>query len=255
LKEMEVNDGLGDYFTPYVKEAFVMFSSPHLIAIAACALIAVLFYLFRRRIRSSAALRNGIRYALAVLLILMEVSLDAWNVIGGIWEATNSLPLELCSITLLLSIVMLFTRSKLLFQILFFAGIGGALQAILTPNLAYPFPHFRFYQFFVAHLAIILASLYMIWIESYRTTWKSVGYAMVFLNVLLVFVGAIDYFLGANYMFLMHKPDTASLLDFLGPYPYYLIVEEFVALAIFALMQLVCFEIPSRFRKRSKGEA
>jgi hypothetical integral membrane protein (TIGR02206 family) len=241
---------MSGFFSPSATDAFVMFSTSHLISIALCMLIAISLFVFRKQIQSSRSARDFIRYFLAGLLILMEVSLDAWNISEGIWELDYNLPLELCSITLLLSIVMLFTRSRLLYQVLFFAGIGGALQAILTPNLAYAFPHFRFIQFFVAHLAIILASLYMTWIESYRPTWKSVGYAMLFLNILLVGVGAVDYLLDANYMFLIQKPDTPSLLDYLGGYPYYLIVEEFVALIIFAAMYVLFFQIPNLFRKK-----
>jgi hypothetical integral membrane protein (TIGR02206 family) len=61
---------------------------------------------------------------------------------------------------------------------------------------------------------------------------------MIFLNILLVVVGGTDYWLDANYMFLMHKPEGASLLDLLGPYPYYLAVEEVIAFVIFTIMYL-----------------
>jgi len=78
----------------------------------------------------------------------------------------------------------------------------------------------------------------MTWIENVRPTLKSIGIAMVFLNMLVVAVGAADVFLQANYMFLLHKPDSASILDWLGPYPYYLISEEIMALVLFFVMLL-----------------
>ena len=36
--------------------------------------------------------------------------------------------------------------------------------------------------------------------------------------------------LDANYFWLMGKPPVGSLLDFMGPWPWYILVAEFVAL-------------------------
>jgi hypothetical integral membrane protein (TIGR02206 family) len=171
-----------------------------------------------------------------------------------IWDVQTSLPLELCSVTLLLSILMLIFRSRWLYPIILFAGIGGALQAVLTPNLAYAFPHYRFIHFFVAHSAIILAALYMTWIEGLKPTWKSVGGAMLFLNGLALIVWIVDDALGANYMFLAGKPSTPSILDVLGPYPLYILAEEAIALLFFSLLMLLFEVLPGgrlyvRFRK------
>ncbi|MNW54785.1 Integral membrane protein [compost metagenome] len=137
----------------------------------------------------------------------------------------------------------------MLYHFLFFAGMCGALQAVLTPNLFYGYPHFRFLEFYIAHLAIILAPLYMTWVEEYRPSWRSIGWTMLFLNVLAVAVGALNVILGSNYMFLRHKPDTPSLLDLLGPYPYYLLVEEGIALVMFAAVYAIFFVIPKKLRE------
>ncbi|WP_339322002.1 TIGR02206 family membrane protein [Paenibacillus sp. FSL W8-0194] len=236
-----------------MSEPFVPFSASHLLMLLTLAVFSFLLYAFRVPLRTRPQLKHLLRYALAALLAVSQAVLDAWNIAEGAWSATYTLPLELCSITLLLSVVMLLTRSRVLYGILFFAGIGGALQALVTPNLAFGYPHIRFFQFFVAHMLIILASLYMTWIENYKPTWRSVGMAMIFLNAAAVVVGTLDYLLGANYMFLMHKPSTPSLLDYLGPHPFYLLVEEGIALLIFVLMHLVCFVLPEKRAKTGKS--
>jgi hypothetical integral membrane protein (TIGR02206 family) len=201
-------------------------------------LLAVIIALYtqRHRIRQSRLLTTSIRYASIAALLLPELLLNLWYVSEKTWDVRYTLPLELCSITLVLSVVMLLNRSFLLYQILFFAGMGGALQAIITPNLFYAFPHFRFFHFFIVHSFIIVAVLYMTWIERYRPTFKSIGLTMIFLNAALVVVGGLDVWLDANYMFLRHKPETASVMDVLGPYPYYLISLELFAAAVFILM-------------------
>ncbi|GIP29275.1 permease [Paenibacillus sp. J23TS9] len=236
-----------------MSDPFVLFSSPHLLALLLLVVTSLLLYAFRHRLQRSPRNKKILRYTLAALLAGSEAVLDIWNITEGTWSPKYTLPLELCSLTLLLSIIMLLSKSRLLYEILFFAGIGGALQALITPNLGYPFPHIRFYQFFAAHILIILASLYMTWIENYRPTWKSIGLTMIFLNVAALLVGITDYYVGANYMFLMHKPSTASILDWLGPYPVYLLAEEGIALLIFTIMLLLFFVIPEKISRTGKS--
>ncbi|MDP4099052.1 TIGR02206 family membrane protein [Paenibacillus sp. P96] len=237
----------------YSSDVFQAFSSPHLVWIGIIAAVVWLLFVLRHQIRSRDKLRAWLRWLLAAILLASEVCLQCWYIQQQVWDASRTLPLELCSITLLLSSVMLMTRSRLLYQFLFFAGIAGALQAVVTPNLAYDFPHFRFIQFFVAHAAIILASLYMTWVEGCRPTWKSIGLAMLFLNGCALIVWIADLLLDANYMFLRGKPDTPSLLDLLGPYPYYILAEEAVAFMFFSCM-LLLFKLLSGKRESASEE-
>ncbi|MNC26259.1 Integral membrane protein [compost metagenome] len=55
-------------------------------------------------------------------------------------------------------------------------------------------------------------------------------------------------------MFLQHKPDTPSLLDLLGPYPYYLLVEEGIALFMFVVMYALFFIIPKKLGRHLKRQ-
>lgn len=227
-----------------VAAEFTAFSLPHIIALAVFICLVVLLYACRHYLKGRA---NAIRYTLIAVLILSEVTLNVWYIWQGRYDIKDTLPLELCSITLYLCIVMLIWKNRFIFQIVYFTGIGGAMMALLTPALDYTFPHYRFIEFFAAHIAIILSVLYMVWIEQYRPTLKSVLIAMGFLNVLLVVVGTVNYLTGGNYMFLARKPETASLLDVLGPYPWYLISLELVAALLFLLLYLP-FAIKSRRR-------
>lgn len=229
---------------------FTMFSVSHLTALLIIALCILLLFTARFTLRASPRLQRGARLLLVVLLAASEGGLHVWYLSHDTWSAATSLPLELCGITLLLSIVMLLTRSRLLYSFLYFAGIGGASIALLTPNLVYPFPHFRFLLFFIAHGSIILASLYMTWVEEYKPSWRSLFFTMLCLNVVAACVYAANLLLDANYMFLIRKPSTFSVLDYFGPYPYYLLVEEGFAFVIFLLMFLVFFKLPQRFRQR-----
>ncbi|WP_438347338.1 TIGR02206 family membrane protein [Paenibacillus sp. FA6] len=242
---------MSSFFSSDNTHTFHAYTTAHLIQLSILIALSLLLFTFRTSIKREPSIKKMIRYLIAGILIASEVALNIWYVAQGIWNPRTSLPLELCSITLLLAIIMLFTRSRLLYSIVFFAGITGALQAVLTPSLDFTYPHFRFLQFFAAHFAIILSALYMTWIEEYKPTWKSIGTAMISLNILAIIVGFINYIIGSNYMFLMHKPATASILDILGPHPYYLLSEQGVALLFFTLLHLLFFVLPDRWKRRS----
>lgn len=236
----------GSYFDSDYEVSFIMFSAYHWIGLIAVIFLCFMLYRSRKAIRGRESLRRGVRWSLVAVLLASEALLQLWYVSEDIWRSGLSLPLELCGITLLLSIIMLITRSRLLYPFLYFTGIAGASIALLTPSLDYAFPHFRFFLFFAAHAAIILASLYMTWIEGYRPTWKSLFYSMLGINLVAAFVWTANYMLDANYMFLMRKPGSFSFLDYFGPYPYYLLVEEMFAFVLFVLMYALFF-------KRRKG--
>ncbi|MGG4453544.1 TIGR02206 family membrane protein [Brevibacillus porteri] len=226
------------YFSLFLTgEPFQLFSTSHVITLILVLCLVVLTYLFRKKLQAPTN-RLTTRYVLAGVLLLSEVCYQLWHVYTESWTAAYTLPLQLCSVTLLLSAMMLMTRSYGLYEITFFAGIGGAMQALLTPELFYPFPHFRFVHFFIAHAGIVLACLYMTWIEGYRPTVRSIWKTMGFLNLLLFVALFVNHWTGGNYLFVSRKPDNPSLIDFLGPYPWYIVSLEGVALALFFLLYL-----------------
>ena len=211
---------------------FVMFSAAHWTAIVAIGLAAVLLFTVKNRIQPN---QKWERFA-AVTLLFMDLGYHAWLIGSNRWRLMDSLPLELCSISLLIAIVLLWTGNRKLFPFVFFAGIGGALQAVLTPVLDLSYPHFRYFHFFYTHGGIILTALYFTWVKGYWPTFKGVLQTMLVLNVLLPVIFLVNLLVEGNYMFLRMKPVNGSLLDYLGPYPWYLLSLEVVAFLIFTLL-------------------
>jgi hypothetical integral membrane protein (TIGR02206 family) len=228
--------------------SFEMFSSAHLAAIVA--LFLVIFLLFVSKKKWSIQPPNSVRRIerlFALSLLIMDVLYHIWLFQAGRWHVSNSLPLELCSISLVMTIVLLWTGNKHVYDLVFYAGIGGAIQAVATPVLDMNFPHFRYFHFFYTHIGIVVTALYFAWVKGYRPTFKGIIKTMVALNVLLPIVFAINVFLQGNYMFLRMKPTNGSLLDFLGPYPWYILSLEIVAILIFIILWLL-------FRKKEVSE-
>lgn len=99
-----------------------------------------------------------------------------------------------------------------------------------------------------------MAVFYMLWIEKFQVKFKSVWKAFAALNVIAFIVYFVNKLTGGNYMFLAEKPTNASLIDFLGPYPWYILTLEFVVLFIFLLLYAPFFfqeKMKSRKKRRS----
>lgn len=215
---------------------FVMFSLAHWGAIAVLITFILLLFITRTRWTESEKNILSMERLFGLSLLVIDILYHVWLVQSDRWELSNSLPLELCSISLLLTIVLLWTGNRLVYQFVFYAGIGGALQAMLTPVLDMDFPHFRYFHFFYTHAGIILTALYFTWVKGYRPTFKGVLTTLLALNILLPFIFWINYLFEGNYMFLQRKPSGGSLLDFLGPYPWYILSLEIVAFLIFIFL-------------------
>jgi hypothetical integral membrane protein (TIGR02206 family) len=229
---------MGEYFArDYHGEPFQLFGPAHLVALSIVLLIVLLVIYFRKGF--SPRLRLITRYTLATILVLNELAWHAWNYFTGQWTIQTMLPLHLCSVLVWLGAYMLVTKSYTIYEFSYFLGIAGALQALLTPDVGiYGFPHFRFFQTMISHGTIILSAIYMTFVEGYRPTWKSVIRVMVWMNVYMVAIGIVNWLIGSNYLFIAHKPETASLIDVLGPWPWYILSLEAIGLVLCLLLYL-----------------
>jgi hypothetical integral membrane protein (TIGR02206 family) len=228
---------MGDRMGSVSDQQFEMFSVVHLTTLFVIVFVVALLYTQRKKLQANKGVRKGELY-FAYSLLAMEITYHLWLIAAGRWGLDDALPLELCSLSLLASIVLLLTGNRHVIDFVIFAGIGGALQALATPVLDMNFPHFRFFHFFYTHAGIILTGLYFVWVKGYRPTFKGVLKTMLILNALLPIIVVINWLVDGNYMFLREKPYNGSLLDFLGPYPWYIISLEAVAFIIFTVIWL-----------------
>lgn len=214
---------------------FQFFSFSHIIVLVIFGLVTFLMFIFRKKLKT---FEKQLRITMFSGLFVLESLYHYWLYKDGHWDVSFALPLQLCSISLLLCLLLLATDWKWLFQIVYFLGIAGAIQALITPELFVGFPHFRYFQFFITHMLIIWVALFYVFVKGYRITGMGLWHAFGFLNLAaaLAFVGNIVT--GGNYMFLARKPSNPTLLDMLGPYPHYIIVLELIALLLFLLLYL-----------------
>ncbi len=229
---------MGQYFAvDYTGAPFVLFGAAHLIALGILAVSIFLLVHFSRHM--SEIQRKRIRLGLASLLILNEFSYHVWNLVNHRWSLQWNLPLHLCSIFVWLSAYMLLTKSYAIFEFAYFLGVSAAIQPLLTPDAGiYGFPHFYPVQFFISHGSIIAAAIFMAAVEGYRPRAASLWRIALWANLYLLAVTGINLLIGSNYLYTLHKPPGTTLFNYLGPWPWYLLSAEGIALMLFGLLYL-----------------
>lgn len=230
---------------------FIVFGSSHWIGLACIAAGAAALCLWRglRRLPVEYPARDrALRYALAAALALCEISLLAWYILSGEGDLRYSLPLQLCDVSVILGAPMLILTSRKLYDIVYFSGFAGATIALLTPELWYDFPHFRFWNYFLLHAAIIYAPLYLSLAHGFRPTWRSLLYFMIFINIYGVILLVINASLDANYMFISQDTLNPTPVNALGPWPQRLIWMELATL-------VVCAALVAPFARKREGKA
>ena len=147
-------------------------------------------------------------------------------------------PLQLCDAVVFIGAAALITRRQLLFELTYLWGCSGTLAALLTPDLYEDFPHFRFIFYFAQHGLIVVAAVLLAAGLGMRPRLSAPLRAIGWLNVYALFVGLVNVAFKTNFMYLRHKPGAATALDVFGPWPWYILASEGVALMLFALLML-----------------
>jgi hypothetical integral membrane protein (TIGR02206 family) len=157
----------------------------------------------------------------------------------GEWEADFNLPLHLTDVVTIVSVLALWTRRPMLVELTWFWALTASLQAVLTPDLGgADFPELLWLTFFITHSGAVVAAVMLV--VGCGIHPRAGAVKRVFAATLAVAAAAATANLvtGGNYMWLREKPDEGSLLDFMGPWPWYILSAALLALLLFTLLDL-----------------
>jgi hypothetical integral membrane protein (TIGR02206 family) len=115
--------------------------------------------------------------------------------------------------------------------------VGGTLQAVLTPDLGdQHFPSFPYLQFYVTHDLVILAALFLVIGLALYPRPGAVRRIFLLTLAFAVLVGLLDLVTGGNYMYLRQVPGSGSLLNLMGPWPWYIAAGAVLTLVVLAIL-------------------
>ncbi|WP_319415653.1 TIGR02206 family membrane protein [Marispirochaeta aestuarii] len=245
---------------------FRHFSAQHYAGLAGLVLLWILVVTAARR--STEEKRHIIEFLLVASLWLNEIIYQFYWYFTGGWHAAWALMVQMCGLSILiLCFVFALPAGKLrqvLFELIFFWGIGGALQALLAPDIGYRgFPEYKYFSFFISHGLIIACGLYLVAGRGFRPTLMSVFRVILISNIVVFFAWWINLslehippFQRGNYFVIGFPPPTGSIVDILagifGPAPWYALGLEILGLALFLTMWLP-FGVKSLVRRSGSG--
>ena len=232
---------------------FVFMGASHITAIAITFAVPLALTAVSRA-RNSIPLQNAIRWSLAVIV---AVNWIAWMLLlyfKGWFNIGNEIPLNLCDWATVATFVALVWPTQKSFELAYFWGLCGTLQALLTPDCVYDFPDAQFTLFFVYHGGIIASVLYLALGMKMRPVPMSFPRVIAWTLIYGVVAGTADAILGTDYGFLRSKPDHLTLLSYLSPWPYYLPELVLVAIVFMAICYLPFFIADMLARAKHRPE-
>lgn len=209
-------------------------TAEHLIAVAVVVAVTVVLTLAARRYPGQWI--TVVSRVLAVLILLAEPSYWVGQAIHGQYSLRDDLPLHLSRVAEFVSAAALWWATPFLVELTYFWGLGAILQALATPDIHEHFPDLAYFRFYVGHGGVLVAAVFLT--VGRRIVPRPGAPLRVFAAtlVLTAVAGVADLVTKGNYMFLRQKPTAGSLLNFMGPWPWYIGSGVVLAIIFLALL-------------------
>jgi len=213
--------------------------------------IAILFSVFVIRFAkqsSNSKIKVIVFNGLAIFVSLSVLTFHLYHICFESYNVKTDLPLYLCSLIALLIPIFSYYRKYWMFEILVFWIIAGTLQGVITPDIAIGFPSLDYFRYWTVHLGLLAIIFYAVFVFEMAPKFKSIFKSFFALQLYVVFIVVLNFLLDANYFYLNQKPVSASLLDYFGVWPYYIIVTQLIIIPLFSIIYLG-FSLSSRVKK------
>lgn len=171
---------------------------------------------------------------LSFILISLDISEDIVRYVTEHYSIKKDLPFQLCSISIYVAAVALLKKNQTAFELIFYWGMVGASQAILTPDGDL----FELKTFFVYsqayHGILIFTVLWLVIKKGMRMEIKSIPKVVIITNLVVIFISIINYLMDSNYMFLRIRPNSISPF-LVGEWPVYIIMVQLFSIVVVTL--------------------
>ena len=233
-------------------QPFVILGTSHLVTLI---IILCLAIFFPRAYKDKPVYKKeNVAKVLGISIILLElIKPFIWNYMDYPW--IRLLPIHMCSLSGFFIGVFLLTKRRLFFEVAFFWGIGGGINALITPDVTLTFPDPKYILFFLGHGLLLVNIGYACIALNNRPTFESVKNGILFSMAILPVIYLINLLLGppANYWYLGAKPiEGQSIMDFFPDPPLHIPLLIIIGALLFLLIYSP-YWIYDKFKKEDAG--
>lgn len=215
---------------------FSAYGPSHLLVFLVFAVGAAALVVVGRRFGAGTGARR-VRRVVAVAMLVVQVGVVVYSNAPSRFGVDHSLPLQLSDLVAFAAIYALWSQRHWAFALTYYWGLVLSTQALFSPVLTGPdFPGREFLVFWGLHLFVVWTAIYLTWGVGLRPDWRDYGTTVAVTACWVVVAMTVNGFTGANYGFLNRKPEIDSVLDALGPWPWYLIPEIALVAGVWALL-------------------
>ncbi len=170
----------------------------------------VMLWAMHRR-RPHPLLERNFARSIAGMLLLVFAAALIQDACDGNLTAQDALPMHLCDWALFAVVGALLWRSQTCFELGYFWGLSGTVQALFTPAIASDAEWWRLLGFYLDHAGIVAGVLFLLLVPKMRplALWRVLLWSEVYLASAL----AVNALTDGNYGFLSHRPEQATMLD------------------------------------------
>lgn len=215
-------------------DRFTAYGTSHQVAVVVLLVGAVALVRFGRT--HGVRARDRLGRALAVALLVITVPLQLLYFTPGYWDLERTLPLQLCDLAWMAAAYALWTHRRWAVALTYYWGLTLTPQAVITPDLAAEFPDPVFLLFWAMHLLVVWAAVYLTWGLRLSPDWGSYRIAVAGTAAWAVSVFGFNRLADTNYGYLNAKPSSASILDLLGDWPWYVLAEVLIITTVWAVL-------------------
>lgn len=221
---------------PLVTPRFEAFTLEHLGLVAGFLVVGVALVLLGRAHRGTAT-EVRFRRGFALLIPVFTVPMQVLQLLPGDFDLDTSLPLQLCDFAWVPVAWALLTRHPLALSLTYYWGLTLSLQALAQPTLDEAFPDPNFFAFWGKHVLLVWGAVYATLTLRQGPSWRGYRQAVVATALWVAVAMSVNGLLDTNYGYFNGKP-KGTVLDYLGPWPWYVLAEVAIVAAAWAVITL-----------------
>lgn len=219
---------------------FPIWSLEHF-AIILIAFMGIEFIFLNKRKLRNTQMGRKFKILMIIALSFQQIILYLWYGFSGYGNIKESLPLYNCRIAIIFTILALLTDKKIFKNVGCYWGIIGSILVVMVPTDVYPFsfPHYANISYFLGHISLLWAIVYILVVDEYRIDKSSLKSILYFTNIYHLFIYFFNIFIKSNYCYLNEAPFAKTFFQNLMSPKVYTLMVFFIFNILMILVYLV----------------